>query len=227
MAAAKALILRLSQARVTSMRILFLAVTIILLGGCAVMGEQDCLNANWHAVGHQDGSVGQGRGRLQQRRQACEQHGVTVDRNAYHEGYELGLNAFCTAASGYERGREGHRYNGVCPPLLEGDFLTGYQRGREEFQLQAYIAEQDRRLYEHAQHINRLNHELNYSLHQLRRTDLDHATRARLSRHAQLLQRRLRLLHMEHREQEWRRSHMERQYRQLQRQHQQLPLWNY
>ena len=63
MAAAKALILRWSQARVTSMRILLLAVTIILLGGCAVMGEQDCLNASWHAVGHQDGSVGQGRDR--------------------------------------------------------------------------------------------------------------------------------------------------------------------
>lgn len=209
------------------MRILFLAATMILLTGCAVMGEQDCLHANWQAVGHQDGSVGQDRDRLQQRRQACEKHGITVDRNAYYQGYELGLNSFCTAASGYERGREGYRYNDVCPPLLEGDFLTGYQRGREEFQMREYIAEQDRRLYEHAQHINRLNHELNYSLHQLRRNDLDNSTRARLTRHAQLLQRRLRLLHLEHREQEWRRSHMEREYRQLQRQHQQLRLWNY
>lgn len=208
------------------MRLLIITVIVLLLSGCAVMGKQDCLNAEWHELGYQDGSTGQDRDHLQQRRQACGEHGISVDRNAYYEGYESGLGRFCTAATGYERGRQGHRYNNVCPPLLEGDFLTGYQRGREVFQMQQYIAEQDRRLYEHGLHINQLNHELNYSLHQLRRNDLDSSTRRRLSYHTQLLQRRLRLMHMEYREQEWRRGHLEREYRHLQRQHQHLQLWN-
>lgn len=209
------------------MRSLILAVVAILVGGCAVMGQQDCLNADWHDLGYQDGSAGHDRDRLQQRRQACSEHGISIDRNAYYDGYEAGLERFCTAANGYERGREGYRYDNVCPPLLEGDFLAGYRQGHEVYQMQQHIAEQDRRLYEHASHINQLDRELNYSLHQLRRNDLDSSARRQLSRHAQLLQRRLRLMHLEYREQEWRRNHLVREYRHLQRQHQQLPLWNY
>lgn len=206
------------------MRLLALAVTALLLAGCAIMNEQDCLYANWYDLGYQDGGNGQDRSRLQQRRQACGEHGISVDRDAYHDGYESGLERFCTTANGYERGREGYRYNNVCPPLLEGDFLTGYQRGREAFQVKQRIAEQDRRLHEHALDISRLNRELHHSLQQLGRTDLDPAAHRQLSRHAQLLQRRLRLMDMEYREQEWRRHHLEREYRYLQQQH--LQLWN-
>lgn len=207
------------------MRALLLITAIMLLSGCAVMGEQDCLHADWHELGYRDGSTGQSRDRLQQRRQACAEHGVTADRNAYHDGYEAGLDRFCTAANGYQHGREGYSYNNVCPPLLEGDFLAGYQRGREIHQIRQYMDEQDRRLRDQAIRINRLNEELGYSLAQLRRSDLDPGRRQQLTNHARLVQRRMQLMHLEYREQQWRRDHMEREYRQLQRQHQQL--WNY
>lgn len=208
----------------------FLVVALAFLSGCAVMSQQDCLHADWYELGYRDGSTGQSRDRLQQRQQACVEHGITSDKSAYYDGYEAGLDQFCTAASGYQRGREGYRYNNICPPLLEGDFLTGYQRGHEVYQTRQQMDEQDRQLRHQTLRLRRLDEELHYSITQLSRNDLDPARRQQLTNHARLLQRHMQLLHLEHREQQWRRTYTEREYRRLEREYRQLPntqLWNY
>src|SRR5690606_18771544 len=52
----------------------------------------------------------------------------------YRLGYDEGLNVFCTASSGYNRGLNGHQYKGICPAHLEDDFLDGYVVGQEIYQ---------------------------------------------------------------------------------------------
>ncbi|MAT52778.1 MAG: hypothetical protein CMK32_16500 [Porticoccaceae bacterium] len=101
----------------------------LLITGCASLDRDECLSADWYSLGREDGSSGASAERLDRHREDCAEYGITPDRAAYEEGYERGIDDFCTAASGYEKGRRGHHYNGVCPAALESGFLLGYQQG--------------------------------------------------------------------------------------------------
>lgn len=100
-----------------------------LLGGCAVMSESECLTADWQAVGERDGRDGRVMTHLEKYYDACAQFGVYPDDDAYREGRELGLTYYCTEDSGYQEGRIGQGYRGVCPVTLEPFFLDGYNVG--------------------------------------------------------------------------------------------------
>ena len=58
------------------------------------------------------------------------EHDVKVDRVEFLEGYNEGLNVFCTRTSGREYGASGNEYAGICPVEKESDFLTGYNTGQ-------------------------------------------------------------------------------------------------
>ncbi len=100
-----------------------------LLCGCAVMSESECLVADWHAVGERDGSDGRPLAHLSKYYDACAQYGVIPDDAAYREGRERGLTFYCTSDRGYQEGRIGTGYRGVCPMGLEPYFLDGYNAG--------------------------------------------------------------------------------------------------
>lgn len=100
-----------------------------LLGGCAVMSESECLTADWQAVGERDGRDGRVMAHLEKYYDACAQFGIYPDDDAYREGRELGLTYYCTEDSGYQEGRIGQGYRGVCPVTLEPYFLDGYNVG--------------------------------------------------------------------------------------------------
>lgn len=101
----------------------------LLLGGCAVMSESECLTADWQAVGERDGRDGRVIAHLEKYYDACAQFGIYPDDDAYREGRELGLTYYCTEDSGYQEGRIGQGYRGVCPLTLEPYFLDGYNVG--------------------------------------------------------------------------------------------------
>lgn len=100
-----------------------------LLGGCAVMSESECLGADWHAVGERDGRDGRVMAHLEKYYDACAQFGVYPDDDAYRDGRERGLTYYCTEDRGYQEGRIGQGYRGVCPVTLESFFLEGYNVG--------------------------------------------------------------------------------------------------
>ena len=100
-----------------------------LLGGCAVMSESECLTADWHAVGERDGRDGRVMAHLEKYYDSCAQFGVYPDDKAYREGREQGLTVYCTEDSGYQEGRIGQGYRGVCPVTLEPYFLEGHNVG--------------------------------------------------------------------------------------------------
>lgn len=101
----------------------------LLGGGCSVMSESECLNADWRAVGEREGRSGSTRERLSRYIEACSQYGVIPDSRQYEAGYARGLTAYCTEDNGYREGREGGRYRRVCPAALEPGFLEGYDMG--------------------------------------------------------------------------------------------------
>lgn len=120
------------------------------------MNKEECLYADWQENGYNDGSAGAGRDTLQARREACEKHGIIPDEEAYLQGYEDGLEEFCTSENGYDKGRRGYNYKGVCPSWLEGSFLIGYNEGRAIYELESRLAEYQNAIAQRAQQLDNI-----------------------------------------------------------------------
>lgn len=113
-----------------------------LTAGCATLSEEECLNADWVGIGFTDGTNGRSPSRLDEHARACAQHQLGVNAEAWRAGYEDGLVRYCTPFNGAREGASGDTYRGVCPAVLEGDFLAGYREGRDVLRIwQVYEAE--------------------------------------------------------------------------------------
>lgn len=119
------------------------AVTLILatigLAGCAGMSEQACLVTDWRSVGFEDGVAGRCAGSIGSYRNACGKHGISPDLAEYRAGHEEGVEVYCRAGNGFEVGRRGSRYAGVCPADLEPGFLAAYSDGRQLYEYEAAV----------------------------------------------------------------------------------------
>lgn len=60
-------------------RLSFVLLALTLCGGCVVMSESECLNADWREVGRNDGLEGKRAEELGRYKDACLQYGVTPD----------------------------------------------------------------------------------------------------------------------------------------------------
>lgn len=114
--------------------------------GCAGMSEQACLASDWQTVGFEDGAAGRPVSTIGAYRQQCVKHGVSPDLYLYRAGHDAGLETYCRPSRGFDIGRRGGTYQGVCPAALEGDFLAGYQSGRRLYDLEASVRAIDARI---------------------------------------------------------------------------------
>jgi hypothetical protein len=105
------------------------------------MDRNECLNANWYAIGLEDGARGQPLERLGNHRRACAEHHITPDADRYVAGRSEGLKSFCTYEHGFSQGRAGQGYAGACPADLAANFTAGYQLGRELHELHGRLNE--------------------------------------------------------------------------------------
>ncbi|WP_339931425.1 DUF2799 domain-containing protein [uncultured Brevundimonas sp.] len=104
--------------------------SVLMLGSCATMSEDQCLAGDWGNQGYADGRSGQPVSRLESHTEACAKYGVVPDAPSYYSAREDGLREYCTPARGFQVGREGSGYADVCPPQLEADFLPAYRDGQ-------------------------------------------------------------------------------------------------
>ncbi|NHK28612.1 DUF2799 domain-containing protein [Parvularcula flava] len=116
-----------------------LFIACVALGGCVSMSEDDCLTANWAAIGANDGVNGAAYSTLETRVNQCREYGVEADLTAYNRGYEDGLRTYCTPRNGFEVGSRGSSYSNVCPVELEPEFLAAYNEGRELYRLESNL----------------------------------------------------------------------------------------
>jgi len=114
-----------------SPRLLLLLMLPLLAAGCATLDKSECLEADWTIIGLEDGAAGRPVSYIGRHREACAEHGVTPDLASYQRGHDEGLVQFCNADNGFRLGRAGRGYDNVCPSYLNGEFLAGYQTGRE------------------------------------------------------------------------------------------------
>jgi len=112
----------------------------LLAGGCATLDKSECREADWTIIGLEDGARGRPLSYIGNHRKSCAEYGVKPDLALYQRGHADGLKQFCTADNGFSLGRAGRGYNNVCPPDLNGQFLAGYETGRELHALSSDIS---------------------------------------------------------------------------------------
>lgn len=119
----------------------------IMVGGCASgLSKDECHLADWRAIGYEDGVKGWSESRIGEHRKACAKHGVALNFDAYHTGWEEGVSRYCQPGNGYSQGRAGQRYDGICPDHLEPEFLHAYQHGRELYEHERDLRQIERKL---------------------------------------------------------------------------------
>ncbi|GAB4216483.1 MAG: DUF2799 domain-containing protein [Rhodoferax sp.] len=79
----------------------------LALGGCASMSESQCRVADWYRVGLDDGASGVEPGRVADYAEDCGKIGVRPDTRAYRQGWDQGIQSFCTPANGWQQGVQG------------------------------------------------------------------------------------------------------------------------
>jgi hypothetical protein len=134
-----------------------------LLASCASLNEDECITANWQTIGYEDGASGLPDTRIKAHREACAKHGISPNLADYRKGHQQGLTAYCTAASGFNRARNGHEYQGVCPPSAEPDFLTGYQAGAKIYRAESHVSELEAQLSDNAAEQQQLAEQLQHA----------------------------------------------------------------
>jgi hypothetical protein len=112
-----------------------------IVSGCASLDRSECLNANWYAIGLEDGARGRPLERLGDHRRACAEHRVAPEAERYLAGRDEGLKSFCTYERGFAHGRSGQTYAGGCPAAMAASFQSGYQLGRELHDLHRRLSE--------------------------------------------------------------------------------------
>ena len=120
----------------------------VALSACASgMSKNECLTADWRAIGYEDGLRGLDASAVSGRRQACaNKANVTADMDAYLAGREAGLSEFCRPANGFEYGSRGQRYAGVCAGKNEAPFVVAYQRGLKLYGFTTDLSDAEGRL---------------------------------------------------------------------------------
>jgi hypothetical protein len=148
------------------MRHLSYALACVFLSGCAGgMSSEECLSADWYAIGYEDGARGATVSAVTPRRQACaKKAGVTIDMASYLDGREEGLTHYCTPANGYAVGSRGANYYGVCDGPREAQFLEAFETGRYLFSLEQAVASASAA-------IQQAHHDLNEVEHQIAHTE--------------------------------------------------------
>jgi hypothetical protein len=139
---------------------LLLVVSVLTLSGCAGMSEQACLVTDWQSVGFEDGVAGRSVGSIGNYRQSCSRHGISPDLEQYRVGHSEGAELYCRAGNGFEVGRRGNRYLGVCPADLEPDFLDAYAEGRELYELESSLRSVENQIAARHRRLEVLTHEL-------------------------------------------------------------------
>lgn len=146
--------------------VLFAIIT-IALSGCATLNREECVNADWHMIGYRDGDNGEAASRIEEHQEACAEFGIRPNYSDYVQGRQQGIASYCTDANGFNQGRRGQHYLGVCPKSSEQDFLFGYQEGIRLHRAEQAKHETANRLYQLERKLDRLRDDIRDRKHKL------------------------------------------------------------
>ncbi|RDX38205.1 DUF2799 domain-containing protein [Kangiella sp. HD9-110m-PIT-SAG07] len=108
------------------------AITLVsFMSGCATLSETECISGNWEQIGYQDGKSGRDKDYILNHESSCIEYGVELDRLAYEQGRQDGLQRYCTSSNGYNRGVRGNHPNLSCHEQQFPQYYDGLLQGLE------------------------------------------------------------------------------------------------
>ena len=108
-------------------RMLVVTLVLALLAGCASMSESQCRVADWGRVGLSDGARGEPEQRLASYSEDCGKIGVVPNAQAYRQGWDVGIQQYCTPANGWQAGLAGQSYKAQsCTGQAQGLAFSQY-----------------------------------------------------------------------------------------------------
>ncbi|WP_299732708.1 DUF2799 domain-containing protein [uncultured Endozoicomonas sp.] len=142
---------------------LFVVIILIplFLSGCATLNKEECETANWNQIGFEDGVSGSSLTMVSSHRKACASHGIGVDLNAYKRGHAEGVLVFCTPRNGFEQGKSGYAYSGICPTEIERNFLKAYDSGKKIYSARSLVSTLESEKWSNEEDIKRLKKKIN------------------------------------------------------------------
>ncbi len=121
------------------MRILPVLVFAPFLAACASLTQEQCLSGNWSGIGYNDGLNGRSVEYIGNHFEACAELGILPDVRSWQEGREQGLLRYCTPENAYITGRNGDRFNNVCPASQSENLTLAYNWGGEYYDISQEI----------------------------------------------------------------------------------------
>lgn len=85
----------------------FGVLALVALSGCESMSVSECKVADWGRVGYNDGASGAPESRLADYTEDCGKTGIVPNARAYRQGWDNGIQRYCTAANGWREGVQG------------------------------------------------------------------------------------------------------------------------
>jgi hypothetical protein len=103
-------------------KIIALSASPLFLASCETLSREECLYGSWYELGVKDGRMGKPLDLLGRHQHACAEYGVKINNNEYQAGRSQGLVGYCQLSNAFNTGLQGDRYQGVCPPEIDGVF---------------------------------------------------------------------------------------------------------
>ena len=116
------------------------ALGLTLLSSCetiplpVVTKKVDCQGLNWFEKGRSQGAKGQASQFLEESKKCRD---ISLDqKNSYLNGWQTGVNQFCTPEHGFSLGRAGQAYNQICPARQAQGFLEALELGQKVLEIE-------------------------------------------------------------------------------------------
>jgi hypothetical protein len=151
---------RMDIAMNAKLKVIGAALATLVMSGCASMSSDECMTADWTAIGYEDGARGYTTDQFSKHRKACADHGITPSFTDYQAGRERGLEEYCQPGRGFNVGASGGRYYGVCSVNLEPDFLDAYNAGRHLYTLESNVRNANSNISSKENEIRRIDEEV-------------------------------------------------------------------
>lgn len=121
----------------------WILVLIVALPGCATLSPDPCRNNDWYAIGYEHGLAGRPTGPASGPERYCPTGVAEPELAQYRLGREAGLGAYCAPQNGFELGKGGSHYQGVCDGAVETEFLRAYHQGKQIHDVETQIRRLD------------------------------------------------------------------------------------
>lgn len=117
----------------TLSRALFCLFFLVLCGflvQCSSLERKECENIHWATQGFNDGAEGR-YSRLSQFLSKCSSYDIKIGSDQYLEGYQKGLDKFCSEESGFSRGVQGLAPEKICEDNKK--YNVSYDSGKQNY----------------------------------------------------------------------------------------------